>query len=56
MKTLINFLGVLAAFFVLGASMAFAEFIAQFEIFGWFAVAFILFAPFYLALKFWRSL
>jgi hypothetical protein len=56
MKTLINFLGVLSAFFVLGASMAFAEWIAQFEIFGWFAMAFILFAPIYLAIKFWRSI
>jgi hypothetical protein len=56
MKTLINFLGVLSAFFVLGASMAFAEWIAQFEIFGWFAVAFICFAPIYLSIKFWRSI
>jgi hypothetical protein len=56
MKTLINFFGVLAAFFVLGASMAFAEWIAQFEIFGWLAIGFILFAPIYLAIKFWKSI
>jgi hypothetical protein len=56
MQTFINYLGVMAAFFVLGASMAFAEWIAQFELFGWIAVAFILFAPIYLAIKFWRSL
>jgi hypothetical protein len=56
MKTLINYLGVMSAFFVLGASMAFAEWIAQFEIFGWFAVGFIVFAPIYLSIKFWKSL
>jgi hypothetical protein len=56
MKTLINYLGMLSAFFVLGASMAFAEWIAQFEIFGWFAIGFILFAPIYLAIKFWKTL
>jgi len=56
MKTLINYLGMLSAFFVLGASMAFAEWIAQFEIFGWFAIGFILFAPMYLAIKFWKTL
>ena len=56
MRKVIEYLGVLSAFLVLGASMAFAEWIAQFEIFGWFAVAFILIAPFYLALKFWRSI
>jgi hypothetical protein len=56
MKTVINYLGVMAAFFVLGASMAFAEWIAQFEIFGWIALAFIMFAPIFLAIKFWRSL
>jgi hypothetical protein len=56
MKTLINYLGVLSAFLVLGASMAFAEWIAQFEIVGWIAIAFIMFAPIFLAIKFWRSL
>jgi hypothetical protein len=56
MQKVINYLGVLSAFLVLGASMAFAEWIAQFEVFGWFAVGFILFAPIYLAIKFWRSI
>jgi hypothetical protein len=56
MKTLINYLGLLSAFMVLGVSMAFAELIAQFEIFGWLAIGFILFAPIFLAIKFWRSL
>jgi hypothetical protein len=56
MRKVIEYLGVLSAFLVLGASMAFAEWIAQFEIFGWFAVTFICFAPIYLAIKFWRSI
>lgn len=56
MKTLINYLGALAAFLVLGASMAFAEWIAQFEIIGWLGLGFVFFVPFYLAVKFWRSL
>jgi len=56
MKTLINFFGLLAAFFVLGATMAFIEWIAQFEILGWLALGFILFAPIYLAIKFWKSI
>ena len=56
MKELINYLGALAAFLVLGASMAFAEWIAQFEFLGWIALGFIFFAPIFLAVKFWRSL
>jgi hypothetical protein len=56
MKTLINYLGALAGFLVLGASMAFAEWISQFEILGWLALGFIAIVPFYLAIKFWRSL
>lgn len=56
MRTLINYLGALSAFLVLGASMAFVEWIAQFEILGWLAFGFIAFVPFFLAIKFWRSL
>jgi len=56
MKTLINFLGVASAFFVLGAAMAFIEWIAQFEILGWIALGFIVIAPFYMAVKFWKSI
>jgi hypothetical protein len=56
MRKVIEYLGVLSAFLVLGASMAFAEWISQFEIVGWFAVLFIIFAPIFLAIKFWRSL
>lgn len=56
MKTLINYLGALSAFLVLGAAMAFVEWIAQFEILGWLALAFIAITPFYLAIKLWRSL
>jgi hypothetical protein len=56
MRKVIEYLGVLSAFLVLGASMAFAEWISQFEIVGWFAVLFIILAPIFLAIKFWRSL
>ena len=56
MRNLINYLGALAGFLVLGASMAFVEWIAQFEIIGWLALGFIFFVPFFLAIKFWRSL
>jgi len=35
MRTLINYLGVLSAFLVLGAGMAFAEWVSQFEVIGW---------------------
>lgn len=56
MKKLIEYLGVLSAFLVLGAGMAFAEWIAQFEIVGWLALGFIFFAPIFLAIKFWRYL
>jgi hypothetical protein len=56
MQKVIEYLGVLSAFLVLGASMAFAEWISQFEIVGWFAVLFIILAPIFLAIKFWRSL
>jgi len=55
MRSLINYLGVLSAFFVLGASMAFVEWIAQFEFIGWIILGFIVFVPFYLAVKVWRS-
>jgi hypothetical protein len=54
MRTLINYLGVLSAFLVLGAAMAFAEWISQFEVIGWLALGFIFVTPFYLAIKFWR--
>ena len=56
MRKLLEYLGVLSAFLVLGASMAFAEWVAQFEIIGWLALGFVFFVPFYLAVKFWRSL
>ena len=56
MRKVIEYLGVLSAFLVLGASMAFAEWVAQFEIIGWFALGFVFLVPFYLAVKFWRSL
>jgi hypothetical protein len=56
MRKVIEYLGVLSAFLVLGASMAFAEWVAQFEIIGWLALGFVFFVPFYLAVKFWRSL
>lgn len=56
MKSLINYLGALAAFLVLGAAMAFAEWIAQFEFLGWLALGFMFFTPIFLAVKFWRSL
>jgi hypothetical protein len=56
MRSLINYLGALAAFLVLGASMALVEWIAQFEILGWLALGLIFFAPIFLAVKFWRSL
>lgn len=56
MRSLINYLGALAAFMVLGIAMAFAEWIAQFEILGWLALGFIFVVPFYLAIKFWKSL
>lgn len=56
MRSLINYLGALAAFLVLGASMAFAEWIAQFEVIGWLTLAFIFLTPIFLAVKFWRSL
>jgi hypothetical protein len=56
MRSLINYLGALAAFLVLGASMAFINWIAQFEFLGWLALGFIFVVPFYLAVKFWRSL
>ena len=56
MKSLINYLGALAAFMVLGTAMAFIEWLAQFQIFGWLALGFIFFAPIFLAIKFWRSI
>jgi hypothetical protein len=56
MTSLLNYLGVLSGFLVLGVGMAFAEWIAQFEILGWLALGFIFVVPFYLAIKFWRSL
>jgi len=56
MRTFIDYLGVLSAFLVLGVSMAFIEWISQFEILGWFALAFIFITPIYLAIKFWKSL
>jgi hypothetical protein len=56
MKSLINYLGALAAFMVLGTAMAFVEWLAQFQILGWLALGFIFFAPIFLAVKFWRSL
>lgn len=56
MRKLIEYLGVLSAFLVLGASMAFAEWISQFEIIGWAAILFICFAPIYLAIKFWKAI
>jgi len=56
MEKLINYLGALAAFLVLGASMAFVEWIAQFEFLGWLALGFIFFAPIFLAIKFWKNL
>ncbi len=56
MRTLIEYLGTLSAFLVLGASMAFAEWIAQFEFLGWLALGFIAFVPFYLAIKFWKAM
>jgi hypothetical protein len=55
MEKLINYLGALAAFLVLGASMAFVEWIAQFEFLGWLALGFIFFAPIFLAIKFWKN-
>jgi hypothetical protein len=55
MRSLINYLGALAAFFVLGASMAFVNWLAQFEFLGWLALGFIVIVPFYLAVKVWRS-
>ena len=56
MRSLINYLGALAAFMVLGTAMAFVNWIAQFQILGWLALGFIFVVPFYLAVKFWRSL
>lgn len=56
MRKLIEYLGVLSAFLVLGASMAFAEWVAQFEFLGWIALGFICFAPIYLAIKFWKAM
>jgi len=55
MQKLITYLGVLAGFLVLGASMAFVEWLAQFEILGWLALGFIFFAPIFLAVKFWKA-
>lgn len=56
MRKVIEYLGVLSAFLVLGASMAFIEWIAQFEILGWIALGSLFFVPLFLAIKFWRSL
>lgn len=56
MRKLIEFLGVLAAFFVLGASIAFVEWLAQFEWLGWIVLTGILITPIYLAIKLWRSI
>jgi hypothetical protein len=56
MRSLVNYLGALAGFLVLGTAMAFIEWIAQFEILGWLGLGFVFFVPFYLAVKFWRSL
>ncbi len=56
MSKLIQYLGALAAFFVLGASMAFVEWIAQFEWLGWIALLAMLITPIYLAIKLWRSI
>ena len=56
MRKLIEYLGVLSAFLVLGAAMAFAEWVAQFEFLGWLALGFICFSPIYLAIKFWKSM
>lgn len=56
MRNLINYLGVLSGFLVLGTAMAFIEWIAQFEILGWLALALIFMTPIYLAIKFWRSI
>ena len=56
MRSLINYLGALAAFLLLGVSMAFVNWLAQFEFLGWLALGFIFFVPFFLAVKFWKSL
>jgi len=56
MRSLINYLGALAGFLVLGVAMAFVEWLAQFEFLGWLALGFIFFAPIFLAIKFWRSI
>lgn len=56
MRKLIEYLGVLSAFLVLGASMAFAEWISQFELIGWLALGFIFVTPIYLAIKFWKAM
>ena len=56
MRKFIEYLGILSAFLVLGASMAFIEWLAQFEFLGWLALGFIFFAPIFLAVKFWRSI
>lgn len=55
MQKLINYLGVLSGFLVLGASMAFIEWLAQFEILGWLALGFIFMTPIFLAVKFWKA-
>lgn len=56
MRKLIEYLGVLSAFLVLGAAMAFAEWVAQFEFLGWIALGLIFLAPIYLAIKFWKAM
>ena len=56
MRKLIEYLGVLSAFLVLGSAMAFAEWVAQFEFLGWIALGFIFATPIYLAVKFWKAL
>lgn len=56
MRKLIEYLGVLSAFLVLGATMAFIEWVAQFEILGWLALGLIFFAPIFLAIKFWKAM
>lgn len=56
MKSLINYLGALAAFLVLGTAMSFIEWISQFEVLGWIGLGLVFTIPFYLAVKFWKSL
>jgi len=56
MKNLIVFIGLLAGWFVIGSSLAFIDWLAQFEFLGWLALTGLIAAPIYLAIKFWRSI